>query len=161
MSESEDIFACGYDKYPNVTELDGVPRAYMEIPTEFGRVRITYRTLCEMSKDKESLEQASVGYINAVRAALNNIDGGGIIWWRWRPEIEAEGEGEHRFKLYCRLETSPALSDEFWNDLPVMINGEPAHTLGVPRKPEIERRFEHAKSIDLQRRALHAVGQFV
>ena len=141
MSEQ---FKLDREKYPNVEELDGVPCAYMEIPTEQGFVRIVYRILAVQSQNRETLETAGAGYLNAVREALMTHNGGGMIWWRHRPQIEAGSKGGWQF--YCRLETSPKLSDDFWDKLPVRLDSEEVPELSDAVEPYSTRRFNKRRS---------------
>lgn len=56
------------------------------------------------------------------KSALAKI-GGGVIWWRIRPEIaeyDCKDGGSKFSKVYFRIATTPELSEEFWQTIESM-----------------------------------------
>lgn len=104
---------------PEVLEINAPPRAYFYIPTgdgfDISPIRIVFKTLCLISKDKAKLEQRGEMELNVLRSELQDR-GGGVIWWRTRPSIEQDGKRK-KFKWRCRLDTSPQLPDWFWEPI--------------------------------------------
>ena len=109
-----------------VTEIDAPPRAYFDIPTGDGfdspPIRLEFKTLCIVSKDKAKLEKQGEMELNIVRSELEGR-GGGIIWWRTRPTIEQYGESKWQWR--CRLDTSPQFSDWWWAPISKTEGAEP------------------------------------
>ena len=97
-----------------IQELIGVPMAYMEIPTEFGVIRFTYKTIRVQCKEWGRLIQFAHETLEAIKHQLASMTGGyGIIWWRHKPEIQFDNGYYH---YYCRIETSPQIHESFWTE---------------------------------------------
>jgi hypothetical protein len=105
-----------------VDQLDAPPRAYFQIPLdqmmeEGGRVVLhiaiqNFRVLGPRQADVN----LKVDLITAaVTEALHKL-GGGIIWWRRRPDYGFD-HGRKMFKASLRLGTSPSLPPFFWQHL--------------------------------------------
>ena len=108
----------------NIIEIDGPARAYFDIPTGVKNigmdiwVRVIYRAIQFASADSEMVRSEWAIHLAEIRRELNEL-GGGVIWWRTRPEFSVEkrsGKGNHRavHVLYARLATSPQLPDAVW-----------------------------------------------
>lgn len=98
----------------SVYEIDGPPVSYFEVHADGENVpcvRLVYRTIAFLGHDKEAVQRAMNEVLNDMRDALCKINLMRIIFWRHRPEVRFESG---RYHAYCRLETSPKLSDEFW-----------------------------------------------
>lgn len=120
MTESND------DKdQAEILEIDGPPRAYFDIPIRgesLGLIEqrphdvafvehIVYHNFGLNGPTAEVLEDRRDAILAAVRIELGAF-GGGILWWRKRPELKQEGD---RYHLRMRFGTSPILPTTFWD----------------------------------------------
>lgn len=110
-----------------VHELDMPPMAYFDIPLDMpddvnqalhGRktLRVVPHELRAgpFKTQQQADEQSKLG-VEMIRQRLLTV-GGGIIWWRTRPEVSKQhGSGGWRF--YARCGTSPTLPDSFWSQM--------------------------------------------
>lgn len=107
----------------HITELDGPPTAYFEIPLEYWATangELEPAGHPESQRLVQRVEYKSFGVptleiandlVAAVRAELRKL-GGGYIWWRKRPAMESYDGGKTKWRL--RLATSPELPWEWW-----------------------------------------------
>jgi hypothetical protein len=117
--------------------LDGLPRAYMEIPTGFAQngdyrmppsMRVVYRVLAYKKQlrdgeDGPGFEPELVGCLWRdmvyIRKVMDDTFGGTpILFWRKRPEFtveQTEGDAARYARLYVRLDV-PGFD---WNKYPV------------------------------------------
>ncbi len=113
---------------PTILEVDGPPMAFFEIPLDYfatpnGEIepeghpeaerliqRITYMNFRFLGTNIAQLNNGASNVIDSVRARLQEL-GGGLIWWRSRPKMDAEG-GVHR--VHFRLGTTPTLPPPWW-----------------------------------------------
>jgi len=113
----------------NMDEIDGPPRAYFLIP--FGDnnfLRIVYVTIIwpiTQEHVEDNMQKAVAGeLVTAIKDELFAI-GGGIIWWRSRPDLDVyNGPNGQVFKVRCRVATTPPLSEEAWKRLHRHTDGE-------------------------------------
>lgn len=99
---------------PQVADTDGPPRAYFEIPLNTFAPngsreihRVVYINWA-IWLDSPGSEDAVTKVTDAIKAELQRA-GGGIMWWRLRPQYDHGGS-----RVRLRVGTSPELSHEFW-----------------------------------------------
>lgn len=97
-----------------VTELDGQPRAYMEISDEHSTVRLVYRCMVFNGDTEDQVRQAIEDCQVALHVELKKAWGDSIIFWRRRPEVQEE---EGNWQSSMRFATSPPLSEEAWHNI--------------------------------------------
>ena len=107
---------------PWVDELDMPSRAYFIIPLDSadgGRQQQVIAAHEIRSGPFETHEQAetfSKLAISRVHQELLTL-GGGIIWWRIRPEVNNDIDGPEKWHFYARCGTSPTLPNSFWSEM--------------------------------------------
>jgi len=115
----------------DILEIDAPRRAYFEIPIRGESLglanmgaddvafieRICYQSFVLIGSTAEDVKARRDTILAAVRAEIAKC-GGGIIWWRKRPELIFEGT-EPRVRM--RLGTSPGMSAMFWQGLAVAV----------------------------------------
>jgi hypothetical protein len=106
-------------------EIDGPTQAYFEIPTDAvvknSVMLITYVSIVwpiTQEHVEDNLQNAVAGdIVTAIKNELFKL-GGGIIWWRMRPNLAVyNGPQGQIFKVRCRVATSPPLSNKAWERL--------------------------------------------
>lgn len=104
---------------PWVDELDMPPRAYFQIPTDVPGDTVTVAAYQMKSGPFESEEQAQTFSQLAVARVKNELLtlGGGIIWWRVRPEVSEYSHKPGVWHFYGRCGTSPTLPNSFWSSM--------------------------------------------
>jgi hypothetical protein len=116
----------------NICHIDGPARAFFDIPfgegAERGILRIVYFSVI-WSITEELIEDNAVAGVTkqlttAIEDELYKL-GGGIIWWRVRPELATYSGPEGQiFKVRARVATSPPLSAEAWTNLHMHAEGQ-------------------------------------
>jgi hypothetical protein len=113
----------------NIDEVDGPQSAYFKIPLDDDRcLTVVYVTIIwpiTQEHVEDNMQNEVAGQIvTAIKDELFKI-GGGIIWWRRRPELGVyDGPQGQIFKVRCRVATSPPLSNEAWDRLHRHAEGE-------------------------------------
>ena len=105
----------------NIHEIDGPKQAYFEIPFNDMVIRVTYISIVwpitQEHVEDNMQNEVSKHIVTSIKDQLFKL-GGGIIWWRVRPELTIyDGPQGQIFKVRCRVATSPPLSDEAWKSL--------------------------------------------
>lgn len=111
-----------------IDEIDGPARSYFEIPFNNQIMRITYVSLVwpitQEHVEDNMQNRVAEQLMTAIKDQLFKL-GGGIIWWRKRPELSVyDGLQGQIFKIRCRVATSPPLSNEAWDSLHKQHEGE-------------------------------------
>ena len=107
-------------------EIDGPSVAYFEYQgKDLKTIRVSYKTLAAMGRTPNLL----VSHIYKKVQRLKDISGpDSILYWRRRPSLEEErnedGFGTGVFKVTCRLQFVPELTDEVWEDIGCKPEGE-------------------------------------
>lgn len=113
----------------DILEIDGPPRGHFDIPVRgeaLGLNRqgshdiafiecIVYQNFGLNGPTAKMMEDRRDAILGKVRAELAKY-GGGIIWWRKRPELSNDRD-EARYHLWMRFGTSPILPTSFWDEV--------------------------------------------
>jgi hypothetical protein len=113
----------------DILEIDGPPRSHFEIPIRGESLgltgqgphdiafveRIVYLNFGLNGPTCEAVEDRRDAILAAVRAELGKF-GGGIIWWRKRPETTKDFTAD-RVHVSMRFGTSPILAANFWDSV--------------------------------------------
>lgn len=104
---------------PFVDELDMPPRAYFQIKLDLQEATSVATISAHVMqagpfKTREQGELFSKLGVSRVHQELLTL-GGGIIWWRTRPEIGQNADETWHF--YARCGTSPTLPNSFWTEM--------------------------------------------
>jgi hypothetical protein len=110
-----------------IYHIDGPPYAGFDVVDGNARVEIRYKLFLYVGT-KAEVEQAYENLMNLVISELQDLTGNNetgsqyytgmvrpIIWWRRRVEYSQDPEMTDRWKFRCRFDTTPVLSNDFWD----------------------------------------------
>lgn len=117
-----------------------------EMDISIGRFEVEPREVYAVFRTESKSQDFVYSCLSLIKSTLTDL-GGGVIWWRIRPEIACYdcGDGGSTFsKVYFRFATTPEFPKEFWKAIDSMKDNDArlecderawpsiAQTLGVP-----------------------------
>lgn len=94
-----------------LTEIDGLPQAYMEFQDATGLVRFVYKTVRRECANWKEASECKDAFLDDLQDAASAVTFDCIILWRDRIAFTQNKDG---IGMYCRFETSPPLKADFW-----------------------------------------------
>lgn len=110
-----------------------------EMDIVVGRFEVEPRAVYAVFRAEDKAQDFVYSSLSLIESTLDDL-GGGVIWWRIRPEIaeyDCRDGGPTFWKVYFRFTTTPEFPDDFWQTIETMKDNDARLECDVRALPSI------------------------